>query len=193
MVRRWHTPEQIIGKLRGADRLLAGGGCRRGCPALGGVRADLSPVAEPVRRHEGEGCQAAQGSRAGESGAQADRAGQGAGEPRPSHRGRKELRMPGHRAPGIDVRRVYEDDPDGNGYGCWSTASGRAGSRRKRRRWTNGPVMPRRAQSCAAGTATIARSSISSPGATARSCHAHRRRLRSRACAASLGTGTSRF
>jgi uncharacterized protein YeaO (DUF488 family) len=24
--------------------------------------------------------------------------------------------MPGHRAPGIDVRRVYEDDPDRNGY-----------------------------------------------------------------------------
>jgi uncharacterized protein YeaO (DUF488 family) len=24
--------------------------------------------------------------------------------------------MPGHRAPGIDVRRVYEDDPDGTGY-----------------------------------------------------------------------------
>ena len=24
--------------------------------------------------------------------------------------------MPGHHAPGIDVRRVYEDDPDGNGY-----------------------------------------------------------------------------
>ena len=51
MARRRHTPEQIIRKLREADRLLGEGARGRGGgPAAGGVGADLSPVAEPVRR-----------------------------------------------------------------------------------------------------------------------------------------------
>jgi hypothetical protein len=42
MVRRWHTPEQIIGKLRGADRLLAGG---RMSPRLPGTwRCPSRPI-----------------------------------------------------------------------------------------------------------------------------------------------------
>lgn len=54
MPRRRHTPEQIVRKLREADRLLAEGkDLAEVARAAGGVRADLSPVAEPVRRDEG--------------------------------------------------------------------------------------------------------------------------------------------
>ena len=54
MKRQRHTPEQIIRKLREADRLL---GRRQGSPRGGqgarGLRADLPPLASPLRRDEG--------------------------------------------------------------------------------------------------------------------------------------------
>jgi hypothetical protein len=54
MARRRHTPEQIVRQLREADRLLGEGAGRRcGGPAPGGFGADLSPVAQSVRRDEG--------------------------------------------------------------------------------------------------------------------------------------------
>ena len=47
---------------------------------LGGGRADLPPVAQPVRRDEGRRRQAAEGARAGERAAEADRGRRGVGE-----------------------------------------------------------------------------------------------------------------
>ena len=85
MARRRHTPEQIIRKLREADRLLnEGADVAAVCRHLRGVRADLSPLAQPVRRHEGRRRQATEGAREGERTAQADRGRQGAREPRPA-------------------------------------------------------------------------------------------------------------
>jgi hypothetical protein len=52
MARRKHTPERIIGKLWEADRLLAER-ADVAAAASGNLRADRSPVAEPVRRDEG--------------------------------------------------------------------------------------------------------------------------------------------
>ena len=81
MKRRRHTPEQIIRKLREADRLLGEG---KTIPevgeAAGGLRADVSPVADPVRRDEGRRREAAEGARAGERALEADRGRPGAGD-----------------------------------------------------------------------------------------------------------------
>ena len=54
MQRRRHTPEQIIRKLREAERLLGEGKTiPEAAKELGISRADVSPVAQPVRRDEG--------------------------------------------------------------------------------------------------------------------------------------------
>ena len=62
--RRRHTPDQIIRKLAEGNKLLAGGSrTQRGVPAPGDRRVDLAPLAGPVRRHEGQRRQAAEGAR----------------------------------------------------------------------------------------------------------------------------------
>ena len=48
----YHTPEQIVRKLREADRLLGEGTPLVGCLAPGSHRGDVLPLAKPVRRHE---------------------------------------------------------------------------------------------------------------------------------------------
>lgn len=53
--RKRHSPEQIIRKLRDADSMLsAGQTIWAGVPVAGDQRADLPPLAEPVRWHEAE-------------------------------------------------------------------------------------------------------------------------------------------
>src|ERR1035441_7651907 len=80
MSRRRHTPEQVVRKLREADRLLSEGQrAARGAQASGDRRGDLSPVAESVRRDEGRRRETAEGARGRESEAQADRRGSGPG------------------------------------------------------------------------------------------------------------------
>jgi hypothetical protein len=52
--RRRHTPEQIIRKLREADRLAGEGrDAAEVAKGIGGVRGDGVALAEPVRRFEG--------------------------------------------------------------------------------------------------------------------------------------------
>lgn len=63
MKRRKHSPEQIIANLREAIALPAtsatiGQDCQK---LASSKRADDSPLAQPVRRHEGVGRQAPQG------------------------------------------------------------------------------------------------------------------------------------
>ena len=54
MQRRRHTPEQIIRKLREAERLIGRGeDDPGGGEGAGDQRADVSPVAQPVRGDEG--------------------------------------------------------------------------------------------------------------------------------------------
>jgi uncharacterized protein YeaO (DUF488 family) len=101
--------------------------------------------------------------------------------------------MPRHRARGFDVRRVYEDDHDGNGY-----------------RVLVDRLWPRGMKKDAAALDEWARDAAPSAelrrwyghdrsklegscSATARSWHARRRRMRSRACAAWFAGGTSLF
>src|SRR5665213_1699500 len=52
-----------------------------GVQAARGVRADVLPVAEPVRRDEGRGREAVEGARGGERQAEADRRRSGSREP----------------------------------------------------------------------------------------------------------------
>ena len=79
MKRRRHTPEQIIRKLREADRLLAEGQeVPEVAKPLEVSRGDLSPLARPVRRAEGRRRQAAEGAGGRERPAEADRGRQGA-------------------------------------------------------------------------------------------------------------------
>ena len=53
MKRRRHTPEQIIRKLREAERLLGDGqDDPGGSEGAGDLGADVSPLAQPVRRDE---------------------------------------------------------------------------------------------------------------------------------------------
>ena len=66
MARRRHTPEQIVRKLKEADRMLNEGPTWRRSPPLPGDRDDLSPLAEPVRRDEGRRRQAPEGAGEGE-------------------------------------------------------------------------------------------------------------------------------
>jgi hypothetical protein len=65
MSRRGHSPEQVARKLREADRLLAEGmdGAAGRVQDARGVRADLLPVAQPVRRDEGRQCEGVEGIR----------------------------------------------------------------------------------------------------------------------------------
>ena len=59
MKRRRHNPEQIIRKLREADRMLAEGTeVPELAKATRGLRGDLSPLASDLRRHEGRRGQA---------------------------------------------------------------------------------------------------------------------------------------
>jgi hypothetical protein len=51
--RRRHTPEQVIRKLREADRLLGEGKAIPEVARAGGVGEHVSPVAQPVQRDEG--------------------------------------------------------------------------------------------------------------------------------------------
>ena len=61
MKRRRHTPEQIVRKLREAERLPgAGADDRRGGEAGRDLGADLPPLAQPVRRDEGRRRQTAE-------------------------------------------------------------------------------------------------------------------------------------
>ena len=52
MSRRRHTPEQVVRKLREADRLIS---------TVAGLRGDLSPLAESVQQDEGRRRQASEG------------------------------------------------------------------------------------------------------------------------------------
>ena len=64
MKRRRHTPEQMIRKLREADRLLAEGKTvEEVCAASRDRGVDVASVASAVRRHEGQRREAAQGAR----------------------------------------------------------------------------------------------------------------------------------
>ena len=60
--RRRHSPEQVVRKLRDADAMLnAGKDLAAVLQALEVSQATLRSLAEPVRRDEGRGGQAAQG------------------------------------------------------------------------------------------------------------------------------------
>ena len=79
MSRRRHTPEQIVRKLREADRLVGEGmELPEVWKQLGGVGGDLSPVAQPVRWDEGRRREAVEGAGGRESEAEADRGRSGA-------------------------------------------------------------------------------------------------------------------
>lgn len=66
MGRRRHVPEQIVRKLREADRVLTEGPeLAEVGPAPSGLRGHVPPVVGPVRRDEGRGHQAVEGARAG--------------------------------------------------------------------------------------------------------------------------------
>jgi hypothetical protein len=89
--RRRNTPEQIVRKLREADRLLAevpGAGGREGAGGLGG---DVSPLAGAVGRDEGRRRQSPEGAGGGERAAEADRRA-AAGGRRPHARARPPAR-----------------------------------------------------------------------------------------------------
>ena len=87
MQHRRHTPEQIVRKLREADKLLAeGADIATVARHLEVSEQTYPPLAEPVRRHEGRRRQAAEGARAGERPAQADR-----GRPDPRQHRLKEV------------------------------------------------------------------------------------------------------
>jgi putative transposase len=59
MARRRHTPEQIVRKLKEADRMLnEGSDVAAVARHLQVTESHLSPVAQPVRRHEGRRRQA---------------------------------------------------------------------------------------------------------------------------------------
>ena len=74
MKRRRHTPEQIVRKLREAERLLGEGqDDRRGGEAGRDLGTDLPPLAQPVRRDEGRRRQTATRAGARERPAEADR------------------------------------------------------------------------------------------------------------------------
>ena len=63
MTRRRHTPEQVIRKLREADRLLAEGKTTVEVARQLEISGEhVSPVAQPVRRDEGRRCQAPEGA-----------------------------------------------------------------------------------------------------------------------------------
>jgi hypothetical protein len=63
MKRTRHTPERIVTKLREADAMLAAGKTvAQVVQALGVERADVLALAEPVRRDEGRGGAAAEGT-----------------------------------------------------------------------------------------------------------------------------------
>ncbi|MGH7903234.1 MAG: hypothetical protein ACREPA_03770 [Candidatus Dormibacteraceae bacterium] len=50
---RKHTPEQVVGKLREGDRLLAEGKTvAKASKALAIRELTLQPLAQPIRRHE---------------------------------------------------------------------------------------------------------------------------------------------
>src|SRR5271155_1835858 len=79
MSRRRHTPEQVVRKLREADRLLSEGSeLPEVLKHLEIAEVDVSPLAESVRRDEGRRCEALEGARGREPEAQADRRGPGA-------------------------------------------------------------------------------------------------------------------
>ena len=69
--RKRHTPEQVVRKLTEADRLLAQGADTAEVAPAGRQRADLLPVAQPVRGSEGRRRQAPQGAGEGERPTQA--------------------------------------------------------------------------------------------------------------------------
>ena len=66
MVKRKHSIEQIIGKLRETEVELAQGRSVAECAGRGGDRADLLPLAKGVRRSKDGSGQAVEGPRAGE-------------------------------------------------------------------------------------------------------------------------------
>jgi putative transposase len=109
MKRRRHTPEQIIRKLREADRLLAEG---QELPELakqaGGQRGDLSPLAGPVRRAEGRRRPPAQGAGGRERSAEADRGRQRAPDPGLEGAGAGNLVSPARRRRAVThLQRVF--------------------------------------------------------------------------------------
>src|SRR3954452_22466769 len=82
MKQRRHTPEPGDPQVaRGRPAARGGQGRRRGLSAPGGLRADVSPLAQPVGRDEGRRRQAFEGARARERAAEGDRGRPGAGVP----------------------------------------------------------------------------------------------------------------
>ena len=78
MKRRRHTPEQIVRKLREAERLLGEGQTIAEAAEAGrDLGTDLAPLAQPVRRDEGRRRQTAARTGARERPAEADRRRQG--------------------------------------------------------------------------------------------------------------------
>jgi putative transposase len=74
MKRRRHTPEQVIRKLREAERLLGEGKTiPEAAKELGISEQTYHRWRKPVRRDEGERREAVEGARAGERAAEADR------------------------------------------------------------------------------------------------------------------------
>ena len=61
--RRRHTPDQIIRKLAEGNRLLAAGQELDEVSASGDDAVDVAPLGRPVRRHEGQRCEAIEGAR----------------------------------------------------------------------------------------------------------------------------------
>ena len=100
MKRRKHTPDQVVRKLREADRLLADS---RGRQAPRDLQADLSSVAQAVRRLEGRRCQTPQGADEGEHAAQAHRRRQGAQDRRPEGGRQGKLLSPSRRRSAVTM------------------------------------------------------------------------------------------
>jgi hypothetical protein len=74
MSRRRHTPEQVVRKLREADRLLGEGNeLPEVVKQLEVVGGDVSPVAQSVRRDEGRRREALEGARGENAAVEADR------------------------------------------------------------------------------------------------------------------------
>jgi hypothetical protein len=71
MSRRRHTPEQVVRKLREADRLLGEG--MELPEVFKTLEVSEQPVAQPVRRDEGRRRQALEGAGGGEHAVEADR------------------------------------------------------------------------------------------------------------------------
>ena len=109
MKRRRHTPEQIIRKLREADRLLAEGQeVPEVAKQLEVSRGDLSPLAGPVRRAEGRRRQAAEGTGGRERPAEADRGRQGAPDPGLEGAGAGKLVSPARRRRAVEhLQQVF--------------------------------------------------------------------------------------